>query len=294
MQHECAAGTMGNQPKLDSPACNGLCIPGHYCPRASTAAEVCPAGTVGEQRGLQSAAQCDACPAGYWCNSGKKFPCAKGYYTASGAPSIARTDLDSCKPCPQHSTTEGQHSATVSACMCDTNFYLDPLVSNGTCTPCPTGTQCDNPGTTLSSLPVIDAYWKPSNMSVIAKPCPFRSTCSSGSTPTKRYNVSSTATCTPGKGVAGVYCMLCAKPGHYFDQGKEACNSCADESGRVLLFIGGILLLIVALGFIARYHVLARAGLSVVWHTIVVAAHRVSLRTKVKISISYYQARSLE
>ena len=127
-------------------------------------------------------------------------------------------------------------------------------------------------------------------MSVIAKPCPFRSTCSPGSTPTKRYNTSSTATCTPGKGVAGVYCMLCAEPGHYFDEGEEACHSCADESGRVLLFVGGMLLLIVTLSLFARYHVLARAGLSVVWHTIVIASDRVSLKTKVKISISYYQA----
>ena len=85
--------------------------------------------------------------------------------------------------------------------------------------------------------------------------------------------------------------MLCAEPGHYFDEGEEECHSCADESGRVLLFLGGILLLIVTLSLIARYHVLARAGLSVAWHTIVVAAQRVSLRTKVKISISYYQAR---
>lgn len=84
--------------------------------------------------------------------------------------------------------------------------------------------------------------------------------------------------------------MLCAEPAHYFDEGEEACHSCADESGRVLLFLGGILLLVVTLSLFARYRVLARAGLSVVWHTIGIASQRISLRTKVKISISYYQA----
>ena len=85
--------------------------------------------------------------------------------------------------------------------------------------------------------------------------------------------------------------MLCAEPGHYFDEGEEECHSCTDESARVLLFVGGILLLMTTLGLIAHYHVLARAGLSVVWHTVVVAADRVSLATKLKISISFYQAR---
>ena len=173
-QHECGAGTMGNAPQLDSPACNGQCIQSHFCPPASTAAEVCPEGRVGERLGLQYAAQCDDCPAGYWCNSGKKFQCAKGYYTASDAPSSARTDLDACEPCPPHSTTREQASATIRACVCDAHYYRNGNQLNATCLPCPTGTSCEAAGTTLTSLPVVDTFWKPGSLSVIAKPCPFR------------------------------------------------------------------------------------------------------------------------
>ena len=89
------------------------------------------------------------------------------------------------------------------------------------------GTSCEDAGTTLASLPVVDTYWKPGYLSVDAKPCPFRSTCSNGSTPTERYTASSAATCTPGKGVAGVYCLLCAESGQYFDDGLEASKPCA-------------------------------------------------------------------
>ena len=89
------------------------------------------------------------------------------------------------------------------------------------------GTSCEDAGRTLASLHVVDTYWKPGYLSVDAKPCPFRSTCSNGSTPTERYTASSAATCTPGKGVAGVYCLLCAESGQYFDDGLEACKPCA-------------------------------------------------------------------
>ena len=103
---------------------------------------------------------------------------------------------------------------------------------------------------------------------------------------------SSAATCKPGKGVAGVYCLLCAEPHHYFDDGIEACKPCEDEVGRVLLFLAGIVLVVVALALVARYHVVARAGCSVLWHTLGVAARQVSLTTKIKICVSYYQVAS--
>ena len=57
----------------------------------------------------------------------------------------------------------------------------------------------------------------------------------------------------------------------------------------MLLFLGAIALIVIVLALIARYHVVARTGLSVVWHTLVVTAKQASLATKAKICISYYQ-----
>ena len=228
VQHTCPAGTMGNATMLSSPACNGLCTVNHFCPIASTAPEVCPPGTVGQHAGLKSIEECSDCPAGYWCNSGKQFNCNLGYYTETDQPSRARQDLSACIQCPKKAITKSPASATASSCVCDEGFFL--LNAMGTnlsdginCLTCPTGTSCVA-GTTLMSLPVEDGYWKPGYDSTIAKPCPHRSTCSNGPNSEPRYATNSSDTCTADRGVAGIYCLLCAEPGHFFDSDLEMCK----------------------------------------------------------------------
>ena len=124
VSNPCPAGKLGNRTRRASPECNGECPPGSFCHLAATAAEPCPPGTVGNRSGLQSAAQCAECPAGYWCNSGRQFPCDRGYFTESDLPSSARIDQSACLQCPAHSTTTERARVTRSACMCAPHYYL--------------------------------------------------------------------------------------------------------------------------------------------------------------------------
>ena len=152
---------------------------------------------------------------------------------------------------------------------------------------------CDGLGTTLESLAVSysstgQSYWKPGYLSTIAKPCPYRDTCAVGSTPNPYYEEASNVTCAPGRGVTGVYCLLCHS-GHFFDEGLERCTPCAEEGTRVVLFMLCIVLIIVAIVLVGRYNLVARAGFSRARHVLVIAARQVSLTTKLKIVVSYYQ-----
>lgn len=290
-QHTCSAGLLGNATGLNSSSCNGPCPVAHYCPKASASALACRDGTVGNATRLRNASECQACPAGYWCNSGNAFPCPKGFFTVTNAPSDDRQSLNACQECPLHSTTYQQASTTADMCVCGATYFLDSTSPNATCIKCPPGTNCENSGTTIESLPVWHTYWKPGFLSVMPKPCPYASICSNGSMPSPYYNATSDATCTPGLGVAGVYCLLCAEASHYFDEHRERCNPCTEEIGRVVLFLIGIVLLIATIFAIARFQLVARSNVVVrmTWHNLVVSADQMSAVTKAKLVVSYYQ-----
>ena len=265
-----------------------------YCGNASIAGIPCKDGTVGNRTGIRSQDECESCPAGYWCNSGEAFPCAKNYYTISNSPSNESQTLDACLLCPLHSVTSGQASANISSCGCQIQYYLnnpskDADPSNVTCKSCPTGAACSLPGVTLESLAVENTYWKPGFLSVDVKQCPYLSTCANGSTPNTRYDNTSDATCTPGLGVTGVYCMLCSDLHHYFDEGAQRCNACGAEAVWVVVFITCFVLLVYAIVIIARYNVLPKIGLRWVQDTMRDTTSKYSLITKIKICVSYYQ-----
>ena len=285
VQHACAAGRLANRTKQASSRCQGPCPEGYFCTNASTAPEVCPDGTVGDVTGLGTATECSPCPAGYWCNSGRKFPCDFGFYSVNSEPSTLSKDLSTCRRCPLHSTTELNARFTVRSCVCETSYYL----AGKDCLPCPTGALCTQPGITLRSLPVDATYWKPGYLSNVTKPCPRASTCASGTVSDSHYNHTSASTCAPGRGVAGVYCLLCAQAGYYFDDDAERCKPCSEEVSRVLLFLVGVLVIVSAIAAAVHYRVGARLGCLATWHRLAIAAHRVSLVTKLKICISYYQ-----
>ena len=291
--YSCPAGTLGNNNSLATPACNGPCPLFHFCGNGSRAATPCPDGTFGNVTGLRSGDECSPCPPGYWCNSGKAFPCDKSYYTLNDRPSKTSTDLSACHLCPLPLDHPTEASATIGACVCDSTYYFDHYGnnSNGTCMPCPTGSGPCPAGTTLETLPVKDRYWRASYLSNVSKPCPHRSTCANGSMPNARYDRAVDATCTPGRGLTGVYCLLCAESDAYFDANLtlEACRPCSDEAAQLLAFLGIAAFVLIALALAARARLLSRMGFAVEWHRLTIAARQISLQTKVKITISFYQ-----
>jgi hypothetical protein len=83
--------------------------------------------------------------------------------------------------------------------------------------------------------------------------------------------------------------MLCADAQSFFDDRMERCKPCANETAYVILVLAGIVLLVISLVLMSRYHVLDRFGCTALWHRLDIAARQVSLTTKLKVSISYYQ-----
>ena len=294
----CPAGAMA--PSENSTSCSP-CPPGSYsaevratactaCPKHGYCSEVaasslqmafrhCPAGTFSDLEGLTSLSQCQACPDGFWCADGQRFACGVGTYTN---PHAVRASLETCLPCPTHSTTRGPNTSTVEACECSADFFR----LNTTCLRCPAGSDCMGIGTTLHSLAVQTSHWKPSFLSLDAKLCPY-DTCANGSPPEMRYDEGSNATCVANKGVAGVYCMLCTQSAHYFSTANAECKSCGREVTLLSLFTFSILLAVGVIWFILhmRFHSVLHRSVQ----RLRLASKHASFLTKVKITVSYYQ-----
>ncbi len=87
-----------------SPACSGLCAPGHECPAGSTS----PTSNV--------------CPAGYFCTGGARQPCPAGRFSeVQGS-----TSTDACAACPAGTYSEAPAATTGSTCA------ACPLFENST------------------------------------------------------------------------------------------------------------------------------------------------------------------
>ena len=197
--------------------------------------------------------------------------------------------MSACEQCPLDSTTLREGQARLSACVCNAFYYLDSKSKE--CRNCPTGSNCSEPGTTLAALPVKTGYWKVSNDSIDVKPCPH-ATCAAGAMGTARYDPTSDATCTAGRGLAGVYCMLCKHAERdYFAARRDGgrCEPCGKELTLVGVLIGGSALGVLLLLLSIRYNLAGRCGCVVLWHQLRVAARRISLMTKAKICLGYYQ-----
>ena len=98
------------------------------------------------------------------------------------------------------------------------------------------------------------------------------------------------ATCATDRGVSGVYCLLCSEPHHYFDTSRAGCRPCTRELARVVLFMLVLVLLLVGVLVVGRRMTRRNIlNLGIRWHSVVFAARKMSLQTKAKICISYYQ-----
>ena len=101
--------------------------------------------------------------------------------------------------------------------------YLAPefaQLRKDTCYLCPQpGTNCSEPGVTITTLELAPGYWRSGNTSVAVLPCPDEhrgedSACGGG-----------TAACREESGVSGVFCTLC--PDDMYKQYEtSSCVSC--------------------------------------------------------------------
>ena len=150
---------------------------------------------------------------------------------------------------------------------------------------------CSAENTTLPTLNVTANHWRPGFHSIVARPCPNAHTCSHGMVPDAAYNRFSNATCQPGKGLAGAYCMLCMDPTHYFDSAEQRCRPC--DAAREAITIGVLASAVVVAG-VAVYLIKTRAHsmptlLCGCWSWCAVVLARVSFRPKLRIAISFFQ-----
>ena len=111
-------------------------------------------------------------------------------------------------------------------------------------------TACATPGQSLASIDLDAGFWRPSRTSSDVQACPY-DTCAGGAAAAAHYDAASTASCRPGRGLAGVFCQLCAAgAGHYFDAGDKRCKACAGPPLRLLWglasgAVGAVLLFVV-------------------------------------------------
>ena len=246
---------------------------------------VCPDGTIGNMSGLRSASECAECPPGHWCTQGSSYPCGQSFYTSDSASPWSRTNLSACRQCPTGATTLGKATPSIDGCVCMREYLTRPLAARGAtnmCERCPANATCAQAGTTLQSLSVDANFWRPGNLALPSsiKRCPHHHTCANGTAPEPTYDRFSNATCAPGLGLAGAYCMLCQNQTDFFSEGS--CHACEGWSTilSVLLPIACFVTVCLLLGYWRRTEGFQRA---------LRLARQISLRSKAKIAISFYQ-----
>ena len=113
----------------------------------------------------------DPCPPGFWCTTGKRIACSAGTYN----PHWWNSTAFACLPCPLFSTSTVATSKG-SHCFC-IQGYFDLRTSysedsRAQCELCPSGTQCAEANTTISSLPLRVGYYRISPLTVDVQMCP--------------------------------------------------------------------------------------------------------------------------
>ena len=281
----CASGTF--QDGVGNVTCRP-CPTGAFCPLGAATPIPCPDGQYGNGTGATAAAECDACPPGSWCNSGQAFPCGVGLIAVGDAAS--RTNLGACAPCPDDATTRGPGTASMADCVCFTTFLTNPHAAadgNRRCIDCPLHLDCPDVNTTLPDLVVDAGHWRPGFHTTIARPCPHRDVCASGTTEVAVYDRSDDVTCTAGRGVAGAYCLLCMEPEtHYFDVAQQRCLPCAATTGGAVALLVVAALAIAAAWFTRRW---LAARLGGTWRRWDAYATKLSFRAKLRTIISFLQ-----
>ena len=188
LPYACAPGVFGDSLDFDDqsgPGCSSNCPAGKVCPGASTIPEecprgsfctvgsgaptACPAGSYGDRAGLASEDGCLPCAPGHWCAQGVANPCGSNTYN----PRQRGDSLTYCLPCPDASVS-APGSTGPEDCLCAVSYFAANTTEVGepVCHPCPVGSTCDEPGVTLTSLPVLEGYYRASGASDDLRRCP--------------------------------------------------------------------------------------------------------------------------
>ena len=303
--YECAPGVFGSSLAQDAqsgPGCSGACPAGSFCPSLSTAPiacpvgshcaagsgspTACPSGAFGGAQNLTSETDCESCPAGFWCGSGRRIACGRGTFnSATGA-----DDQSYCTRCPPNSNTAAEGQTSQAGCICDAGYYGQLGVHGQiSCTTCPVGSDCSQPGTTLETMPLLAGYYRASNSSDDLRRCPDfgnSSGCTGG-------------VLTAGEGpckqwLQGPYCKLCnvSDTTRFYDARKSACLPCDDdETGLSVVAFGSVAFVVVVVALLwARYRphrrVVLLARLTLRLSRLDAHLH---LRAKAKLLLSFFQ-----
>ena len=166
-------------------------------------------------------------------------------------------------------------------CVCVEGFYRFDSHS-ATCALCPTGAKCPNDGTEITTLEIINGFWRTSNATKDLHKCPNDALCAGNGAP-------GTA-CAPGLNASVAYCAQCDNfPNDYLDLSSGECHSCADSrelAGYLALGAVGLALL-TCLAYCRGWHQTPRA--TVLSHRTRLASARASLTSKLKLGLSFYQ-----
>ena len=242
----------------------------------------CPKGTIGNQRGARSEEDCDECASRIeryltTINSGstKCDACWLGYFDEA---------TSTCATCPENAF--GLGAGKRFRCLCEVGLYM----FQGECKRCPLpGTSCTNEtGVTLSTLPLEDGFWRPSNSSSDIRPCPdvaggSASGCGGG-----------VPLCKEARGLTGVYCRTCTNSSAYYVSSE--CRPCApliDRWTAVSLGVafGGLALVLFGAWLWSRkcarkrLRTLRKQAAAKLWR----AVRRFSLTSKIKVVWGFLQ-----
>ena len=161
--------------------------------------------------------------------------------------------------------------------------------SDTTCEPCPTGSSCDQAGTTLETLNLDKDFWRLSNRSSKLYECNERmqgthgiSQCAGGTGP--NYCQAN---------LTGPLCSICINVDEHFDSVSMVCNKCT-ETGAAVVAVPVLMVLAIFLG-VWLSTMLCKLGnpwLEATSNRLQqarVAASRLGLMAKIKLCVAYYQ-----
>jgi hypothetical protein len=152
-------------------------------------------------------------------------PCPRGRWKAH----VGNAE---CIQCPAASTTYEAGAKQQTACTCLPSFYAD---ANGTCTPCPLGTRCVDPGTKIATLPLLPGYWRAIETTAVVRTCPLG--------PLVCVNKEANGTMACAVGSTGAFCAACAP--NYIRSGSGGCALCEGSIVWSLSAAGCVLVAIV-------------------------------------------------
>ena len=244
----CATCQAGRFSLSEAQLCE-LCPKGKSSTANSQTCTSCAAGSVSSNEG---SAQCIACAAGTYSSSSASVnctACAPG--TAQGA-----TEQSSCIACSSGTYSQFYGQASCSSCTGNSfsfkeaasctrclkkYFYFD-----GSCLPCPEGTNCDVDGmSTIDDLLILPGWWRISEATDEVRQCTHGSlACRGGLNFSKGY-------CTDGHD--STLCAVCSD-GYFFHPKESKCLSCDNMPGPGELWLSSpplILFTILSIVFLA-------------------------------------------